>query len=57
MISQLMTGNAHEVLGVKGWMGRVKVFPSTCPNDLRVTLCDPSGARDVFGREEKLRHG
>ena len=36
-----MTGTAHEVWGViKVWMGGLK-FPSTSPNELRVTLYDP----------------
>jgi len=37
----LMTGSAHEGGGDKGVDGRVVVFPSTSPNDLRVTVCDP----------------
>ena len=38
----LMTGAAHEGGGDKGVDGRVVVFPSTSPNDLRVTVYDPS---------------
>ncbi len=46
MISQLMTGTAHGVLGVKKADGRVVVFPSTSPNDLRVKVYDlERGAR------------
>jgi len=36
-----MTGAAHEGGGDKGVDGRVLVFPSTSPNELRVTVCDP----------------
>ncbi|MEJ2775834.1 hypothetical protein WIW90_06355 [Sulfolobaceae archaeon RB850M] len=41
MISQLMTGIAHEVWGVIKVDGRVVVFPSTSPNELRVNVYDP----------------
>jgi len=37
----LMTSSAHEGGGDKGVDGRVVVFPSTSPNDLRVTVYDP----------------
>jgi hypothetical protein len=37
----LMTGSAHEGGGDKGVDGRVVVFPSTSPNELRVTVCEP----------------
>jgi len=40
MISQLMTGTAHED-GSEKVDGRVLKFPSTSPNDLRVTVYDP----------------
>ncbi|ADX84366.1 conserved hypothetical protein [Sulfolobus islandicus REY15A] len=43
MISQLMTGTAHEGGSDKSVDGRVVVFPSTSPNDLRVTVYDPLG--------------
>jgi len=36
-----MTSAAHEGGGDKGVDGRVVVFPSTNPNDLRVTVYDP----------------
>jgi len=37
-----MTGSAHEGGSYKkGVDGRVVVFPSTSPNDLRVTVYDP----------------
>jgi len=41
MTPYLMTGSAHEGGGDKGVDGRVVVFPSTNPNDLRVTVYDP----------------
>jgi hypothetical protein len=36
-----MTGTAHEVWGVIKVDGRVVAFPSTSPNELRVTVYDP----------------
>jgi len=36
-----MTGSAQEGGGDKGVDGRVVVFPSTSPNELRVTVYDP----------------
>jgi len=36
-----MTSAAHEGGGDEGVDGRVVVFPSTSPNDLRVTVYDP----------------
>ena len=55
----LMTGAAHEGGGDKGVDGRVVVFPSTSPNELRVTVYDPlkRGARGGTRSKEKLRHG
>jgi len=57
-----MTGAAHEGGGDKGVDGRALVFPSTSPNDLRVTVRDPlRGAPvaelEVIKSKEKLRHG
>jgi len=37
----LMTGSAHEGGGDKGVDGRAVVFPSTSPNELRVTVYGP----------------
>jgi hypothetical protein len=37
-----MTGSAHEGGSDKSVDGRVLVFPSTGPNELRVTVYDPS---------------
>ncbi|WP_048050201.1 hypothetical protein [Saccharolobus islandicus] len=42
--------------------GRIVVFPSTSPNDLRVTVYDPLGGvpvaeLEVIKSKEKLRHG
>ena len=42
--------------------GRVLVFPSTSPNDLRVTVYDPLRGvpvveLEVIKSKEKLRHG
>ncbi|MEM0173973.1 MAG: transposase, partial [Sulfolobaceae archaeon] len=61
-ISLLMTGSAHEVLGVMNTDGRVVVFPSTSPNDLRVTVYDPLrgvpvAELEVIKSKDKLRHG
>jgi hypothetical protein len=45
----------------KGVDGRVVVFPSTSPNELRVTLYDPLRGVPVVElevtKEGKLRHG
>jgi len=41
MTPYLMTSAAHEGGGDEGVDGRVVVFPSTSPNDLRVTVYDP----------------
>ncbi|EHP70033.1 hypothetical protein MetMK1DRAFT_00005350 [Metallosphaera yellowstonensis MK1] len=61
MISQLMTGTAHEGGSDKIVDGRVLKFPSTSPNDLRVSVYDPlrGGARGGIRsiKEGKLRHG
>ncbi|MFP3203027.1 MAG: hypothetical protein RXR43_12595 [Sulfolobus sp.] len=53
MIPYLMTGTAHEGGSVDG---RVVVFPSTSPKDLRVTVYDPL-ARGGIRSKDKLRHG
>jgi hypothetical protein len=37
--------------------GRVLVFPSTSPKDLRVTVYDPLRGVPVVELEDKLRHG
>jgi len=57
-----MTGAAHEGGGDKGVDGRVVVFPSTSPNDLRVTVYDPLrgvpvAELKVTKSKEKERHG
>ena len=57
-----MTGTAHEVWGVIKVDGRVVAFPSTSPNELRVTVYDPLRGVPVVGLEvikskEKLNHG
>ena len=57
-----MTGTAHEVSGVINTDGRVVVFPSTDPNELRVTVYDPSrgvpvAELEVIKIKDKLRHG
>ena len=56
-----MTGTAHEVWGVIKLDGRVVAFPSTSPNDLRVTVYDPSAGVPVAElevvKEGKLHHG
>jgi hypothetical protein len=57
-----MTGTAHEVWGViKSVDGRVLKFPSTSPNELRVTVYDPLRGVPVVEleviKEGKLRHG
>ena len=56
-----MTGTAHEGGSDKIVDGRVLKFPSTSPNELRVTLYDPlrGGARGGIRsiKEGKLRHG
>jgi len=52
---------AHEGGSDKsGW--EVRVFPSTSPNDLRVTVYDPLRGMpvaelEVIKSKEKLRHG
>ena len=58
----LMTGAAHEGGGDKGVDGRAVVFPSTSPNDLRVTVYDPLrgvpvAELEVIKSKDKLRHG
>ena len=56
-----MTGTAHEGGSDKGVEGRVLKFPSTSPNELRVTLYDPLRGVPVVEleviKEGKLRHG
>jgi len=47
---------------IKGVDGRVVVFPSTSPNDLRVTVRDPlrgapAAELEVTKSKEKFRHG
>jgi hypothetical protein len=50
-----MTGLLTRVGVTKGVDGRVVVFPSTSPNDLRVTAYDPlkRGARGGIRSKEK----
>nr|WP_029366707.1 hypothetical protein [Sulfolobus islandicus] len=62
MISHLMTGTAHEGESDKSVDGRVVVFSSTSPNDLRVSVYEPLGGvpvaeLKVIKNKEKLRHG
>jgi len=62
MIPLTDDGHCSRGLGSdKGVDGRVVVFPSTSPNDLRVTVYDPSAGVPVVELEvikkEKLRHG
>jgi hypothetical protein len=54
-----MTGIAHEVWGVIKVDGRVLVFPSTSPNELRVNVYDPLRGVPVveLKSKEKLHHG
>ena len=57
-----MTGAAHEGGAIKSADGRVAVFPSTSPNDLRATVYDPLrgvpvAELEVRKSKEKLRHG
>jgi putative transposase len=61
MFPYLMTGTAHEG-GSEKVDGRVVVFPSTSPKDLRVTVYDPLrgvpvAELEVIKSKEKLRHG
>ena len=51
-----MTGTAHEGGSDKSVDGRVVVFPSTSPKDLRVNVYDPL-ARGGIKSKDKLRHG
>jgi hypothetical protein len=53
---------AHEGGSDKSVDGRVVVFPSTSPKDLRVTVYDPLrgvpvAKLKVIKSKEKLRHG
>ncbi|QXJ28480.1 hypothetical protein J5U23_01349 [Saccharolobus shibatae B12] len=61
MNSLLMMGFAHEVLGVISVDGRIMVFPSTSPNELRVTVYDPLRRvpveLEVIKSKRELRHG
>jgi hypothetical protein len=52
-----MTGTAHEGGSDKIVDGRVLVFPSTSPKDLRVNVYDPLRGVPVAELEDKLRHG
>jgi len=58
-----LTDDGHCPRGLRGEKsdGRVLVFPSTSPNDLRVTVYDPSAGVPVAElevvKEGKLRHG
>jgi hypothetical protein len=52
-----MTGTAHEGGSDKSVDGRVVVFPSTSPKDLRVNVYDPLRGVPVAELEEKLRYG
>jgi len=47
MISHLMTGTTHEGESDKSVNGRVVVFSSTSPNDLRVSVYEPLGGVPV----------
>jgi hypothetical protein len=56
-----MTGTAHED-GSEKLDGRVLKFPSTSPNDLGVTVYEPSAEVPVaelkaIKNKDKLRHG
>ena len=63
MIPPTDDGHCSRGLGSdKGVDGRVVVFPSTSPNELRVTVYDPSRGvpvveLEVIKSKEKLRHG
>jgi len=62
MIPYLMTGTAHEGGSDKSVDGRVLVFPSTSPKDLRVNVYDPLrgvpvAELEVIKSKDKLRHG
>ncbi|WP_278465053.1 hypothetical protein [Saccharolobus islandicus] len=63
-MGDLPTDDGHCSRGLgsdKSVDGRVVVFPSTSPNDLRVTVYDPLGGvpmaeLEVIKSKEKLRH-
>ena len=62
MIPLTDDGHCSRGLGsYKGVDGRVVVFPSTSPNELRVTVYDPLRGVPVVElevtKEGKLRHG
>jgi len=63
MIPLTDDGHCSRGLGSdKSVDGRVVVFPSTSPNELRVTVCDPLRGvpvveLEVIKNKEKLRHG
>ena len=63
MISLTDHGHCSRGLGSdKSVDGRVLVFPSTSPNELRVTVYDPLrgvpvAELEVIKSKEKLRHG
>jgi len=57
-----MKGTAHEGGSDKSVDGRILKFPSTSPNELRVTLYDPlrgvsATELKVIKSKDKLRHG
>jgi hypothetical protein len=57
-----MKGTAHEGGSDKSVDGRVVVFPSTSPKDLRVAVYDPlrgvpAMELKVIKSKDKLRHG
>ncbi|WP_193385927.1 hypothetical protein [Saccharolobus islandicus] len=64
-MDDLPTDDGHCSRGLgsdKSVDGRVVVFPSTSPNELRVTVYDPLGGvpvveLEVIKSKEKLRHG
>ena len=62
MISLTDDGHCSRGLGSEKLDGRVVVFPSTSPNELRVTVYDPLRGvpvveLKVIKSKEKLRHG
>ncbi|EHP71024.1 hypothetical protein MetMK1DRAFT_00015280 [Metallosphaera yellowstonensis MK1] len=63
MIPLTDDGHCSRGLGSdKGVDGRVLMFPSTSPNELRVTVYDPLrgvpvAELEVIKSKEKLRHG
>ena len=62
MISLTDDGHCSRGLGSDKLDGRVVAFPSTSPNELRVTVYDPLrgvpvAELEVIKSKEKLRHG